>query len=142
MIVDWQGKQYEVDFADITMRQGEAIEKASDMALGTWLDGITEGFDPNDRRFLPTLKIVYWLMLNQNGDDTPIDAVDFPMLAFARAFMKGLTGKDVPAAAPAPPDPTQLPGGSSETTGSPELSTPTGGTSSQPATPDLATARG
>lgn len=132
MIIHWQGKDWPLDFTDFTVKQGEVIEDTAGMPVGKWLDSFSEGFDSGSPQFLKLLKVVYWLMLNQNGDPAPIGAVDFPVLAFSRAFIAAAAA-EAPAAAAEQPDPT--PPAPSPATASPGPSTPTGGTSSPPATP-------
>jgi hypothetical protein len=138
VIIHWQDKDYELDFSDLTIKQAETIEHATGMSIGSWLTTIDD-FDSNNPQFLVLLKVLYWLMLAQNGDKTPIGAVDFPIIKFGRAFAEAAAASGAPAAAveESPgPDPTQ-PG----LTAPPEPSTPMDGTSSPPA-PAPATAPG
>jgi hypothetical protein len=139
MIISWQGREYELDFSDITIKQAETVEKLTGMTIGAWLGMVSTGFDINSAQFLPMLKVIYWLMLDQNGEKTPAAAVDFPMLRFGRAFMAGAAAEAAAAGEPvAEPGPTQIP---SPGTAPPGLSTPPDGMSSPPAA-DPATAPG
>jgi hypothetical protein len=131
MIINWDGRDWELSFEDITIKQAEAIEKETGQPLGAWLDSLNEDISTASPQFLPVLKIVYWLMLAQSGDQTPIAAVDFPLLRFGQAFAQAAAAEAAPAEQPAePPDPTQ--GATSPATSS-TPPTPTGGSNGKPA---------
>lgn len=112
MIVNWEGKAYSLDFAELTMHQAEVIEKESGLSLEEWLDELGAG-----TKRLQFVKLAFWLMLAQNGGEVPVAAVDFPLLKFSRAFAAALAAE--PAAEP-PPVPT-IPGQGSPTSPSPQV---------------------
>jgi len=106
MIIHWQDRDWQVEFDDLTMKQAEVIEAETGMTIGAWLDTLSseEGFDPESTSFLKTLKVIYWLMLDQNGDKTPIGAVDFSLLKFGTAFVEAMAAE----AAQAPVAPAEV----------------------------------
>lgn len=124
MLIRWQDRDYDLDLSDFTLKQARVIEGESGMTLGKWLDALSgDGLNMGSPHFLPFLKIIYWLMLNQAGDDTPIGAVDFPLIKFGRAFMAAQEAEDAaqPPAREEAPDPTPPPQASAP---SPALSSP------------------
>ena len=123
MLIRWQDRDYDLDLTDFTLKQAEAIQAATGLPLGKWLDALNESFDQDSPQFLPFMRVLYWLMINQAGDRTPISAVDFPLGKFGQAFMAGMAAEENgrPVEDVALPDPTQLPGASAP---SPALSSP------------------
>lgn len=118
MIIHWEGRDWQLDFSDLTIRQAEAIEQAAGMPVGQFLDALGEGLGMGSPQFLPCMRILYWLMLDQNGERQPIGAVDFPLVKFGRAFAEADEAEQAKGA-PKPaqavlPDPT-LAGRSPET---------------------------
>lgn len=105
MKISWEGKDWPVSFDDLSMKQAETVEAEAGMAIGAWLDILNESFDTKSPQFIRFVKIIYWLMLNQNGDKTPIGAVDFPLLKFAQAFTGAAAAED----AAAPPAEEEIP---------------------------------
>jgi hypothetical protein len=111
MLIRWQDHDYDLDLTDFTLKQCETIEAAAGMTIGAWLDvlGGDDGLTQDNPQFLMFLKVLYWLMLNQAGDTTPIKAVDFPVLKFGTVLMAAFAAEEAaaaPAEAPAP-DPTR-----------------------------------
>ena len=99
MIITWEGRDWPLDFTDLTVKQAEAIEAASGMTLEKWFGQLAE-----DASSIRILKTVYWLMHVQNGVHLKLAEVDFPVLRFGIAFAAA-AAEEEPAGEPEP-DPT------------------------------------
>ena len=87
VLIDWDGRQWAVDTEEITLTQAFVIKDTTKdgeiwpagRPLQPWLVGVTSG-DPG------CLRGLYWLMLQQDGQQTPIRDLDFPVLKFYAAW--------------------------------------------------------
>lgn len=79
MKIEWDGRQWDFDESDITVKQGIVIH----MAHGITVAEFSEGLVTMDAR---ALQAGYWLMLQQNGVTKPIADCDFKAVAFAEAY--------------------------------------------------------
>ena len=90
--IDWDGRGWAVDTEEITLAQAFVIKDStkdenswpSGRPLQPWLAGVGYG-DP------ACLRGLYWLMLQQDGQQTPIRDLDFPVLKFYAAWTQAST---------------------------------------------------
>ncbi len=81
MNVKYEGQEFDLDLEDMDTDQARAMERFGVPNLKALEDGVAEGN-------LDALTVVYWLMLQQNGDGTRIDRVKFKPIKFLRALAK------------------------------------------------------
>ena len=119
MLIRWDDKDWALDIADLTNRQAMALETGMGMTLAEFYDMLEgedgEGFDAAKPYFLKLMTVLYWLMLDQNGERVKIADVEFPLIRFSQALVAAMAADA--AALPASngevkPDPTRRPGGS------------------------------
>ncbi len=85
MNVKYEGQEFDLDLEDMDTDQARAMERFGVPNLKALEDGVAEGN-------LDALTVVYWLMLQQNGDGTRIDRVKFKPIKFLRALAKAQEG--------------------------------------------------
>jgi hypothetical protein len=81
MIIEYEGKSYDFDFEEITVKQAIKIEKHTGMPLSKFTDAAAEGVD------MVALQAVGWLILH-GGRDVPIEDCDFKVMKLGEAFAK------------------------------------------------------
>ena len=100
MIIDYEGRSYEFDLEDLTVKQAIRIEKH----IGGPLEQFEKGIGSGD---LTAYQALGWLILH-GGDDTPIADVDFKIAKLSKAFEAAAKAEAeaAKAAEAAGPDPT------------------------------------
>lgn len=81
MIIEYEGKRYEFDFDDVTVKQAIKIEKHTGLTLSEW------GKDLEAGSSAVAIQALGWLVLH-DGRDIPIDDCDFKMVKLGEAFAK------------------------------------------------------
>lgn len=79
MKIDFEGRTWEFDESEITVKQGIVIH----LAHGITIAEFSQGLITMDAR---ALQAGYWLMLQQNGVIKPIAELDFKAVPFAEAY--------------------------------------------------------
>ena len=79
MNVKYEGQEFDLDLEDMDTDQARAMERFGVPNLKALEDGVAEGN-------LDALTVVYWLMLQQNGDGTRIDRVKFKPIKFCLLY--------------------------------------------------------
>ena len=104
MKFEFEGRTREIDMDELGLRQGIAIQEHMGMPLTEWEKALTT---PRDMGWLKAMRCLYWLMLAQAGDLTPLDAdIDFPVLKFSGA-VSGALSAEADTAAAVEEDPTK-----------------------------------
>ena len=116
MRITFEGRDWELDLEAITLKQGVAMHMAYGFTVDGWLTALGDA-DPR------ALQVLYWLMLQQDGQHVAVKDADCRIVDLATAFAE-ITPEDE-----AEPDPTQPP----------QLSPPEGPPSPEPATPTAGT---
>ncbi|SRR5581483_4507622 len=78
MIVNFEGKEWQLDTSEIDVRQATLIKVKTGYNLLQWQSELEQGD-------VSAVKALYWLMLAQNGVATDIDQVNFKMVKFIEA---------------------------------------------------------
>lgn len=116
MKITFEGRDWEFDESEITVKQGVAIHLAHGITIAQFSQGLID----MDAR---ALQAGYWLMLQQNDVVKPIAACDFRAVAFAEAYANGRLADmeaekakqaEAAAAAAAVPVVPTIPGGTGE----------------------------
>ena len=92
VLIDWDGREWAVDPEEVTLAQAFVIKDTTKddaswpagRALQPWLAGVGYG-DP------ACLRGLYWLMLQQDGQQTPIHGLEFPVLKYHTAWQLAST---------------------------------------------------
>lgn len=79
MKITFEGRDWEFDETEITVKQGIAIYLVHSITIAEFSEGLVM-LDPR------ALQAGYWLMLQQNGVVKPIADCDFRAAAFAEAY--------------------------------------------------------
>lgn len=93
MIIKYDGRDYSLDLDEITVKQAYVFKAFAGLTLAQFETSIGEA-DPG------ALICLFWLMLQQNGIETPIESVDFKILHFAVAFAEAMKAKVAEQEAP------------------------------------------
>ena len=80
MIIEYEGKSYPFDFADITVKQAMKIEKFSGMPFGEWGKAVAGGSS------LAAVQAVGWLVLTGGDPAVPIEDCDFKLARLSEAM--------------------------------------------------------
>ena len=96
MIIDYEGRSYDFDLDDLTVKQAIKIERH----IGGPLDDFEKGIGIGN---LAAYQALGWLIL-YSGDETPIADVDFKIAKLSKAFEAAVMAEA--AKAEAAPDPT------------------------------------
>ena len=97
MIIEYEGKSYTFDMAEVTVKQAIKIEKHTGMAFTDWGEAVAKGAD------LKAVQAIGWLVLHE-GRDVPIEDCDFKLMKLGEAFAAAAAKEE--AAAKAAEDPT------------------------------------
>lgn len=128
MIVDFEGRQWELDTERVRYQHAMVIQSYTGMSIGEWEDSIevkekvdadgepTGELENPPPAWLKSVGSLYWLMLAQNEVKTPISEMDFDFGAFIVALMEGMVAemerrKADKAAEPDPTSPPRSPKG-------------------------------
>jgi hypothetical protein len=85
---EFEGRTREIVMDDLSLRHGIAISEHMGLPLTKWEGALGSTEDMN---WLKAMRCLYWLMLAQSGDSSPLDAdLDFPVLKFAAAVAGAL----------------------------------------------------
>lgn len=116
MIVEFEGRTWELDPSKLRLQQGYVIQAFTGMSVGDWQDSLDfktgKDADGNDvllnppPEWLKSIAALYWLMLSQNGIKTPIDEADCEVETFLAAFVQAMMAELEKRKAEAQPDPT------------------------------------
>lgn len=87
MIINYEGKQYSLDLSDLTVKQAYVIKAFSGYNLQQFEENLLE-IDP------AALICLYWVMLAQNGEEVPIETVDFKVMHLAMAFADAVNAEN------------------------------------------------
>jgi hypothetical protein len=110
MKITYEGAVYPLDLDEITVRQGQAIEKHTGGTLGDWEEGL-------GKASADCLQALGWLIFTGGDLSKPVGETDFKLLKLAKALQVAQEAED--------PDPTGAaspPGGSSTSEPSPRSS--------------------
>ena len=83
MLIKWQDVEYTLDIDRMTVANAAVIKKHTGYTVMTLMDGIRVG-DPD------AMRATYWLMQIQSGNQCDIDRVDFVILDYMQALIKGI----------------------------------------------------
>jgi hypothetical protein len=90
MVVDFEGKEYNLDFDDITVQQAIVIKTHCKMTLKGLEEGLADA-DPD------ALRALFWLMQVNSGVASNIDTLDFKIVKFSKAVQVGAEKQAVKA---------------------------------------------
>jgi hypothetical protein len=82
LIITYEGKAYDFDLADMTIKQAMKVEKH----IGGPMDKFEKGIASGD---LACFQALGWLILH-GGDDTPVADVDFKISRLSQAFAEAV----------------------------------------------------
>ena len=116
MKIDFEGRVWQLEMDEVTVKQGEKIQAYTGLTPSGWYKTITGTDEPG---WLKSMQCLYWLLRAQNGEpDVPISELDFAPLKLLAAFGTA-AGEDAAAAAKeqetAEADPTRPADGSGAT---------------------------
>jgi hypothetical protein len=101
---EFEGRTREIDIDGLGLRHGIAITEHMGMPLTKWEKALA---DTDGMNWLKAMRCLYWLMLAQAGDLTPLDDdIDFHVLKFSAAVGTALVeaaGGEVPEEDPTMP---------------------------------------
>jgi hypothetical protein len=100
--IGWEGRTWEIDTAEVTLKQAMVIQARMGTSINGWAKALLEA---DGDKWLTAMECLYWLMLAQDGQQVPVADLDFPVLKYANAFADAQLSKDE-AAPDAEPDPT------------------------------------
>jgi hypothetical protein len=138
VIIAFAGRDWQLDVTHVTFRQALAIQAQTGLSIADWEDSLDfkrnaagEIANPPPG-WLTSVGALYWLMLAQNGQETPPEAMDFDFTGFLQAYFEALAAeieriKAAQAKAEAEPDPTRpspTASPASPTSGTPMTTTP------------------
>jgi len=78
MIIEFAGKEYQYDPAMIDMTVGMRIKEHTGQGMRSWEKSIDDG-DPK------ALQALYWVVLRQNGENVPLQTLNFSLQEFYSA---------------------------------------------------------
>ena len=108
MKIEFEGRTWQFDEDEITVKQGIAIHLAYGFTVSAWLEELAK-LDPR------AVQCTLWLMYQQNGVSKPIADCDGSLVAFMTAYTEARQAEaeaDAAAEAEAVPEvPTSLPPG-------------------------------
>lgn len=107
MEIDFEGRTWQLDLDEISLRQGVQVQAHTGLTLRKWEASLLDDDHP---QFLQSYQAVYWVMLGQNGETPPpVGDTDFKVIRFFEAVIAGLEAamKEAGAAEDAAPDPTR-----------------------------------
>lgn len=78
MIVDFEGRQWNLDIEEIEVAQAMVIKVKTGYNLLQWQAAL-------EQADVDAIKALYWLMLAQNGVGSDIDRVNFKLIRFVNA---------------------------------------------------------
>jgi hypothetical protein len=92
VLIEWDGREWAVDTEEITLTQAFVIKDSTKddgawpagRPLQPWLAGVGSG-DP------ACLRGLYWLMLQQDGQERPVHGLDFAVLKYHTAWVLSST---------------------------------------------------
>ena len=102
MKLDFEGRVWQLEPLDVDMTQGEAIAAYTGLSLTAWYKSL---LDTDSVAWGKSIRCLYWLMREQNGDPVPLESANFAPLKLFAAFGDALAA-DQPAQE-AEPDPTK-----------------------------------
>jgi len=119
--IEFEGRVWSFEMK-LSMQQGIVIETAYGFTLSSWLEALqAESFK--------ALHVLYWLMLQQNGEKTALKDADCDVIELAVAWRVAAGDED----AEPEPDPTQASSSLKGSAASPMSGTPRVTTRPQPA---------
>jgi len=80
LIIEYEGRSYPFDFADITMKQGLKIEQHMGVPFHEWSELIVAGGN------LKAIQAMGWLILRDGDLDVPIGDCDFKIARLGEGF--------------------------------------------------------
>jgi hypothetical protein len=110
MKITYEGAVYDLDLDEITVRQGQAIEKHTGGTLGDWEEGL-------GKASADCLQALGWLIFTGGDLKQPIGETDFKLLKLAKAL-----GEAQEAESPDPTGAASPPGAPSTSAHSPRSS--------------------
>jgi hypothetical protein len=100
VIITYEGRTYDFDLEDLTVRQAIRIEKH----IGGTLEQFEKGIGTGN---LACYQALGWLILHGGDEGTPIGDVDFKIARLSKAFEAAVLAEaEAAKAAEAGPDPT------------------------------------
>lgn len=105
MKIDYEGRVYDLDLANFTLKQAMAIQGYTGMPVMKLFEQFKD-IEEDTPELLMAIGAIFWLMKNQAGEVFPIADSDPPLVPFLKAFVPALMA-EVPDAEPgAEPVPT------------------------------------
>ena len=101
--IKWEDREWPYDDDHLTVQQAMAFQSVHGFTLHGWTEGIKE-LDPR------AFQCIYWLMLQQNGEQTTLKDLDFDLIEFMSAYVEAIQAEGERRKAleeQAEPDPTQ-----------------------------------
>ena len=115
MKVDFEGRTWQLETADVDMEQGLAITAYTGMTLVTWEKSLVADPEKDPAAYgtawLKSMRCLYWLMRAQNGEPVPLESANFAVLKLFTAWGEGMAA-EAEASGLVPEDPTRPAGGS------------------------------
>ena len=104
MKVDFQGRTWQLETADVDMEQGLAVTGYTGLTLVAWEKSL---LDPDSMAWLKSMRCLYWLMLAQNGESVQLATANFAPLTLWSAFAEAAAAEAEASGAAAEADPTR-----------------------------------
>jgi len=104
MKIDFEGRAWQFEMDEVTVKQGEVIAAYTGLSLSAWYRSL---LDPDSLGWLKSMQCLYWLIREQNGEGIPLESADFAPLKLMAAFNDAAGAE---TSAEAEEDPTR-PGG-------------------------------
>lgn len=102
MKIDFEGRVWDFDPHDISVKQGTAIAGHTGLSPHAWYKSLT---DTDSLGWLKSMQCLYWLMREQAGESIPLKTAEFATLKLFLAFSAAIEA-EIPDEA-AEEDPTR-----------------------------------
>jgi hypothetical protein len=120
--IEFEGRTREVDVDELSLTQAVVITGRMAGSLKEWEKSLE---DPDSPGWLDAMRCLYWLMVQQDGEQAAIGDVDFPVLKYAQAVADAIERESAPPPDETPEDPTRG-GGQPAAAESPTVTAATG----------------
>lgn len=96
MKIELEGVTYTLDPDHIRLGHARVIQRFTGLSIDEWADSINAQAGPDEdgtvrkvpAEWIESVAALYWLMLAQSGDETPIEDVDFDVSGFYQLFLQ------------------------------------------------------
>jgi len=99
--IEFEGRAWQFEMDEITVRQGESIAAYTGLSLSAWYRSL---LDPDSLSWMKSMQCLYWLIREQNGESIALESADFAPLKLMAAFNDAAAAE---VASEAEPDPTR-----------------------------------